>query len=63
MIHQFVWKKCDPKYGALYLHYVFPLLPIGSFFLMMDWWIMCLHGWSAKLWIILRGSEGGGVMG
>ena len=59
MIHQFVWKKYDPKYGALYLHYVLLLLPVGSFFLLPNWWITCLHGCSGKSWIILLGSWGG----
>ena len=69
MIHQFVsflfWNLhfwiifFNTKHGALYLHYVFPLVPVGSIFLMMNWWITCLHGWSGKLWIILLGSGGG----
>ena len=51
------------KYGALYLHYVLLLLPVGSFFLMTNWWIMCMHGWSGKSWIILLGNGGRRVVG
>ena len=72
MIHQFVsflfwnihfWNfflhKLVDQYGALYLHYVLLLLPVGSFFLMTNWWITCLHGWSGNSWIILLGRGGG----
>ena len=53
--------KLVDQYGALYLHYVLLLLPVGSFFLMTNWWITCLHGWSGKSWIILLGIGGGGM--
>ena len=59
LVHFFAHKLVD-QYGALYLHYLLVLLPVGSFFLITNWWITCVHGWSGKLWIILLGSGGGG---
>ena len=52
--------KLVDQYGALYVHYVLLLLPVGSLFLMTNWWITCLHGWSGESWIILQGTGGGG---
>ena len=70
--HFFFWKlhiwiiffyKLVDQYGALDLHCVLLLLSIASFFLMTNWWITCLHGWSGKSWFMLLGSGGGGVWG
>ena len=54
----FFLHKLVDQYGALYLHYVLLLLPVGSFFLMTNWWIACPgnHG-SFCL------AVGGGFMG
>ena len=63
IFRSFFLHKLVDQHGALYLHYVLLLLPVGSFFLMTNGWIMCLHGWSGKSWIILLGCGEGGFMG
>ena len=59
----FFFLQMVDQYGALYLHYLLLLLPVGSFFLMTNWSITCLHEWSGKSWIILLGRRGRGVYG